>query len=136
MANSLNYCAILLQIWKQQKAKAEAFGGRRLKLQSIDGLFESRKFEKVKGSNIVKRVPTKYFSYLVDKIASLKRNLSKVLVIWSLFFIAFVIIFVYTLYELSFHLNVFQSELFRIPGEGGWIQPYYILTIMLFNLSN
>ena len=136
MANSLNYCAILLQIWKQQKAKAEAFGSRRLKLQSIDGLFESRKFEKVKGSNIVKRVPTKYFSYLVDKIASLKRNLSKVLVIWSLFFIAFVIIFVYTLYELSFHLNVFQSELFCIPGEGGWIQPYYILTIMLFNLSN
>ena len=26
---------------------------RRLKLQSINGLFESRKFEKVKGSNIL-----------------------------------------------------------------------------------
>ena len=34
---------------------------RSLKLQSIDGLFESRKFGKVKGSNIVKCVQKKYF---------------------------------------------------------------------------
>ena len=60
-------------LWKQ----------KRLKLQSIDGLFESRKFEKVKGSNIVKRVLKKYFSYLIDKIASLRRNFSKALVILS-----------------------------------------------------
>ena len=44
---------MFLQIWKQQKAEAEAFGSRRLKLESIDGLLESRKSEKVKGSNIV-----------------------------------------------------------------------------------
>ena len=54
---------------------------RRLKLQSINGLFESRKFEKVKGSNIVK--PKNYFSYLIDKIVSLRRNFSKSLVILS-----------------------------------------------------
>ena len=47
---------MFLQIWKQQKAEAEAFGSRRLKLESIDGLLESRKSEKVKGSNIVKCV--------------------------------------------------------------------------------
>ena len=51
--------------------EAEAFGSRSLKLQSIDGLFESRKFEKVKGSNIVKCVQKKYFSHKIDKIVSL-----------------------------------------------------------------
>ena len=60
MANILNCPAIYFT--KQQKAEPEAFGSRRLKLQSIDGLFESRKFEKVKGSNIVKCVQKKYFS--------------------------------------------------------------------------
>ena len=57
--------------------EAEAFGSRSLKLQSIDGLFESRKFEKVKGSNIVKCVQKKYFSYIIDKIVSLTKNLQK-----------------------------------------------------------
>ena len=57
--------------------------GKSLKLQSIDGLFESRKLEKVKGSNIVKHVPKKYLSYLIDKIVSLRRNFSKALVILS-----------------------------------------------------
>ena len=59
-------------IWKQQKA--EAFGSRSLKLQSIDGLFESKKFEKVKGSNIIKYVQKKYFSYIIDKVVSPTRN--------------------------------------------------------------
>ena len=43
--------------------EAAAFGSRNLKLQSIDGLFESTKFEKVKGSNIVKCAQKKYFGY-------------------------------------------------------------------------
>ena len=59
-------------IWKQQKA--EAFGSKSLKLQSIDGLFESKKFEKVKGSNIIKYVQKKYFSYIIDKVVSPARN--------------------------------------------------------------
>ena len=33
---------------KQKPLEAEVFGSRRLKLQSIDGLFESTKFEKLK----------------------------------------------------------------------------------------
>ena len=45
MANILNFRAIFLQFWKQQKAEAETFGSRSLKLQSIDGLFKLRKFE-------------------------------------------------------------------------------------------
>ena len=56
----------------------EAVESRSLKLQSIDGFFESRKFEKVKGSNIVKCVQKKYFSYIIDKIVSLRRNFSKI----------------------------------------------------------
>ena len=48
---------------KQQKAEAAAFGSRKLKLQTTDGLFESTNFEKVKGSNIVKCAQKKYFSY-------------------------------------------------------------------------
>ena len=66
MAKILNCCTIFLQIWKQQKAEAETFGSKSLKLQSIDGLFESRKFYKVKGSSIAKRVPKKYFSYFMQ----------------------------------------------------------------------
>ena len=62
MANILNCRAIFLHICKQQKADAEVFGSRNIKLQSIDGLFESRKFEKVKASNIDSFVQMKYFS--------------------------------------------------------------------------
>ena len=83
MANILNCRANFYQIWKQQKEEVEALGSRNLKLQSIDALFESRKFEKLKGSNFVKRVPKKYFSYLIDKIVLLRRNFSKGLVILS-----------------------------------------------------
>ena len=43
--------------------EAAVLGSRNLKLQSIDGLFESTKFEKVKGSNIVKCAQKKYFGY-------------------------------------------------------------------------
>ena len=51
------------EIWKQQKAEAVTFESRNLKLQVIDGFFESTKFDKVKGSNIGKCVQKKYFSY-------------------------------------------------------------------------
>ena len=85
MANILNCRAIFLQIRKHQKGEEEAFGNRSPKLQSIDGLLESRKFEKVKGSTIVKCVQKKYFSYIIDKIVSLRRNFSKALVILSWF---------------------------------------------------
>ena len=61
MANILNCRETFSEIWKQQKAEAEGFGSRSLNFQSIDGLFESTKFEKVKGSNIVKRVQKKSF---------------------------------------------------------------------------
>ena len=77
--------ANILQIWKQQKAEAEALGSKGLKLQSIDGLFTSQKFEKFKGSNIVKYVQKKYFSYIIDKIVSLRRSFYKALVILSWF---------------------------------------------------
>ena len=50
MANISNCSAIILQIWKQQKAEAEALNFRVL----IDCL--NKKIEKVKGSNIVKCV--------------------------------------------------------------------------------
>ena len=53
---------------------------RKLKLQNIDALFESTKFEKIKGSNIVKYVQNNYFSY-IDKVVSLRRNFLKASVI-------------------------------------------------------
>ena len=88
---------------------------RSLELQSIDGLFESRKFEKVKGSNIVKCVQNKYFSYIIDKIVSLRRNFSKALVILSWFLLLFFLSFSLIVYiSLEFHLEVFQSEHFCI----------------------
>ena len=53
MANISNCRAILYKFGnirkkKQKPSEAETFGARGLKLQSIDGLLESRKFEKVK----------------------------------------------------------------------------------------
>ena len=44
IANILNCYAVFSQSWKQQKAKAEKFGSRSLKLQRIDWLFEWEKF--------------------------------------------------------------------------------------------
>ena len=105
MANILNCRAIFLQIWKQQKVEAEAFGSRSFKLQSIDGLFEPSKFEKVKGSNIVKCVQNKHFNYLIDKIVSLRRNFSKTLVILSCFLLLFLLLFLLKVYiSLAFHI--------------------------------
>ena len=54
-------------------------------------MFESRKFEKVKWSNIVKRVPKKYFSYLIDKIILLISSPD--------FYVVLVIIFVNSIYQ-------------------------------------
>ena len=73
----------------------EAAESRSLKLQSIDGLFESRKFEKVKGSNIVSCVQRKYFSYIKDKIASLREIFSKALFILSWFLLLLLFFFFY-----------------------------------------
>ena len=76
MANVLNCREIFFTNLEAVESRS-----RSLKLQSIDELFELRPFEKVKRSNIVKGVPKKYFSYLTDKIASLRKNVSKILVI-------------------------------------------------------
>ena len=94
----------------------EAVESRSLKLQSIDGLFESRKFEKVKGSNIVKCVQKKYFSYIIDKIVSLTyKKLFKNFGYPVRFLLLFLLLFLLIVYiSLAFHLEVFQSELFRI----------------------
>ena len=83
MVNILNSRAIFLQIMKQQKAEAEGFEKRSLKLQSILGFSQSRKFEKFKRSNIVKCVQMKYFSSVIDKIISLTGSFSKALIILS-----------------------------------------------------
>ena len=56
------------------ESRSRGFWSRSLKLQSIDRLFKSRKFEKVKGRNIVKCVQNKYFSYIIDKIVSLREK--------------------------------------------------------------
>ena len=102
------------QISKQWKAEAEAFGIRRLKIQSIDRLLESTKFGKVKGCNIIKCIQKKYFSYIIGKIASLRRNFSKALVILAWFLLLLLLLFLLIVsISLPFHLEVFQSELFR-----------------------
>ena len=71
------------------EAESEAFGSRSLKFQSTDGFLESNKFERAKGSNIVKCVQKKYFSYIINKIVPLRRDFSKALVILSWFLLLF-----------------------------------------------
>ena len=69
MANILNCYAIFfkkLETFESRRLE-NAFGSRSLKLQSIDELLESTKFEKVKRSNIVKCVQKNYFSYIIDE---------------------------------------------------------------------
>ena len=104
------------QIWKQYRAEVEAFGSRYFKLETIDGLLESRKFEKVKGSNIVKCVQKKYFSYIIDKIVSLTyKKLFKNFGYPVRFLLLFLLLFLLIVYiSLAFHLERFQSDLFRI----------------------
>ena len=69
MANILDFRAFFFTNLEAVESRS-----RRLKLQSIDGLFESKRFEKVKGSNAVKCAQNKCFSYITDKIVSLRRN--------------------------------------------------------------
>ena len=52
------------------------------KRRNIDGSFESTKSENVEGRNIVICVKKKCFSYIKDKVVSLRRNFSKALVSW------------------------------------------------------
>ena len=113
MANILNHRIIFSQIWMQWKAEAEALGSRSLKLQSIDRSCELRKFENVKGSNIVKYVQKKYFRYIIDKIVSLTNFFLQNFFILSWFLLLFLLLFLLIVYiSLAFHLEVFQSELF------------------------
>ena len=78
---------------------------RRLQLQNFGGLFKSKKFEKVKGNNIVS-VNKKCFSYVID----FKSFGYSVLV----FIIVVAIILINSLYSLTLYLKVFKSEFFRI----------------------
>ena len=91
--------------------EAEAFGSRRLKLQSIDELLESKK---VKGSSIVKCAQKKHFSYITDKIVLFRRNVSKALAMLSSFLSLFLLFLLIVYISFSFHFQFFQSELFRI----------------------
>ena len=84
---------------------------RSLKLQSIDGLFESRKSDKLKESNIVSCVQRKYFSYIIGKIVLLRRNFSKVLFVLSWFLLLFLL---FLLIVSAFHsiLKLFKVSFF------------------------
>ena len=84
---------------------------RSLKLLSIDGLFESRKSEKLKGSNIVSCVQRKYFSYIIGKIVLLRRNFSKAWFILSWFLLLFLL---FLLMVSAFHsiLKLFKVSYF------------------------
>ena len=58
------------------------------------------------------------FSYLIDKIVSLRRKFLKALVNLSWFLLLFLFLFSLIVYiSLAFQLEVFQSELFRISIE-------------------
>ena len=83
MANILNCLEFFLQILKQQKA--EGFGSRSLKLQSINRLFESRKSENVKGSNIVKCVFLAIFFWKYAEVLGQQlKSLSKKIISWHI----------------------------------------------------
>ena len=98
------------QIWKQFKAEAEA-----LNVTVLVDCQNKKKIGKVKGSNIVKCIQKKYFNYIIDKIASLRRNFPKALVILAWFLLLFLLLFLLVVSRsLAFNLEVFQSEPFRI----------------------
>ena len=75
MANILNPRAIFFFF-----CKFSSSGKQKQKSLEAEDLFESKK---VKGSNIVNCAQKKHFSYITDKIVSLRRNFSKDLVILS-----------------------------------------------------
>ena len=74
-----------------------------------------------------------YFSYIIDKIVfSLRRSFSKVLVILPWFLLLFLLSFLLIVYNsLAFHLEVFQSRLYRISIV--WIYEYLVIPWYLNN---
>ena len=95
---------------KQKPLRAEA-----LNFRVLMDCSNEENLKTVKGSNIIKCVLKKYFSYATDKIVSFTINFSKALIILSWVLLLFLLLFLLIVYiSLTFHLIVFQEELFCI----------------------
>ena len=107
-------------LWMQKPLEGETLNFRAL----IDCLNQEN-FKKVKGSAIVKCAQKNYFSYIIDKLVSLRRNFSKALAILLWFLLLFFLLFLLIIYvNLPFHLEVFQRELYCISIV--WIYEYLV----------
>ena len=98
MANILNFRAVFHR-FKAIESRSSSLWKQKLKLQSIGGLFESTKFEKVKGRNIVKCAQKKYFSYNRQNCFAYKKFFKNFGYPGLVFVIVFVIIFINSIYQ-------------------------------------
>ena len=81
----------LYKFGTSKKQKQRPLEAEDLNFRVLMECLNQKKFEKVKGSNIVSCVQRKYFSFIIDKIVLLGRICSKALFILSWFLLLFLL---------------------------------------------
>ena len=114
MANILNFRAIFHRFGRSRKQKQQPLEAETLNFRVLMDCSNQQNLKKLKEA-ISLSVHKRNILVIIDKIVSLTRNFSKALVILAWFLLLFLLLFLLIVYiSLAFHLEVFQSELFRI----------------------
>ena len=114
MANILNFRAIFHRFGSSRKQKQQPLEAETLNFRVLMDCSNQQNLKKLKEA-ISLSVHKRNILVIIDKIVSLTRNFSKALVILAWFLLLFLLLFLLIVYiSLAFHLEVFQSELFRI----------------------
>ena len=114
MANILNFRAIFHRFGSSRKQKQQPLEAETLNFRVLMDCSNQQNLKKLKEA-ISLSVHKRNILVIIDKIVSLTRNFSKALVILAWFLLLFLLLFLLKLYiSLTFHLEIFRSELFGI----------------------
>ena len=114
MANILNCRAVFHRFGSSRKQKQQPLEAETLNFRVLMDCSNQQNLKKLKEA-ISLSVHKRNILVIIDKIVSLTRNFSKALVILAWFLLLFLLLFLLKLYiSLTFHLEIFRSELFGI----------------------
>ena len=114
MANIINFPAIFHTFGSSRKQKQQPLGAETLNFRVLIDCSNQQNLKKLKEA-IPLSVHKRNILVIIDKIVLLTRNFSKALVILAWFLLLFLLLFLLIVYiSIAFHLEVFQSALFRI----------------------
>ena len=114
MANILNCRAVFHRFGSSRKQKQQPLEAETLNFRALMDSPNQQNLKKLKEA-ISLSVHKRNILVIIDKIAVLTRHFSKALVILAWFLLLFLLLLLLIVYiSLAFHLEVFQSELFRI----------------------